>query len=110
MLKTAPTFLFLFSSFLSLLLCISDASSNTTNKMLAVFAFGDSTIDPGHFHTLFRGDHLPYGCDFPNHTPTGRFSNGKILTNYMVNMLGIKSLSPAYLDPGINDGICSLMV
>ncbi|MED6156792.1 hypothetical protein PIB30_017786 [Stylosanthes scabra] len=74
--------------------------------MSALFAFGDSTIDPGNnngLHTLFRGDHLPYGCDFPNHTPTGRFSNGKISTDYIVDMLGIKSLLPAYLDHGIND-------
>ncbi|MED6158562.1 hypothetical protein PIB30_033781, partial [Stylosanthes scabra] len=75
--------------------------------MSAVFAFGDSTIDPGNnndFPTLFRGNHVPYGCDFPNHTPTGRFSNGKISTDYIVDMLGIKSLLLAYLDHGINDG------
>ncbi|MED6156794.1 hypothetical protein PIB30_017788 [Stylosanthes scabra] len=75
--------------------------------MSAVFAFGDSTIDPGNnndFQTLFRGNHVPYGCDFPNHIPTGRFSNGKISTDYIVDMLGIKSLLPAYLDHEMNDG------
>ena len=74
--------------------------------MSAVFAFGDSTIDPGNnnrFNTLLRSDHLPYGRDFPNHVPTGRFSNGKIATDYLVHILGIKDLLPAYLDPRVCD-------
>ncbi|KAJ1375431.1 SGNH hydrolase superfamily [Sesbania bispinosa] len=78
----------------------------TASSVSAVFAFGDSTIDSGNnnrFNTLFRGDHFPYGRDFPNHTPTGRFSNGKIATDFLTHMLGIKDLLPAYLDPHLTD-------
>ncbi|KAJ1401173.1 SGNH hydrolase superfamily [Sesbania bispinosa] len=81
-------------------------SAIASSSVSAVFAFGDSTIDSGnnnHFNTLFRGDHYPYGRDFPNHIPTGRFSNGKISTDYLTHMLGIKDLLPAYLDPHLTD-------
>ncbi|PIA39606.1 hypothetical protein AQUCO_02600214v1 [Aquilegia coerulea] len=73
----------------------------------AVFAFGDSTLDPGnndHIGTiLFRGDHLPYGRDLPHHAASGRFSNGKLMLDFVVSNLGLKNLLPAYLDRGVND-------
>ncbi|KAK7300498.1 hypothetical protein RJT34_11343 [Clitoria ternatea] len=98
------------SSFLVLVLFFSLCLSNlatASNNVSAVFAFGDSTIDSGNnngFHTLFRSDHLPYGCDFPHHVPTGRFSNGLIATDYLTHILGIKDVLPAYLDPLVTDG------
>ncbi|KQK05816.1 GDSL esterase/lipase At2g31550 [Brachypodium distachyon] len=70
----------------------------------AVFAFGDSTLDPGNnnrFTTLVRADHAPYGRDFPGAVPTGRFSDGKLITDYIVSALGIKDLLPAYHAPGL---------
>ncbi|CAL0320333.1 unnamed protein product [Lupinus luteus] len=78
------------------------ASYNIT----ALFAFGDSTMDAGnnnHFNTLLRSDHLPYGRDLPQHVPKGRFSNGKLSTDYLANILGLKELLPAYLNPNITD-------
>lgn len=48
-------------------------------------------------------DHLPYGRDFPTHIPTGRFSNGKLTTDYLVSNLGIKEFLPAYLDHRLTD-------
>ncbi|XP_019418505.1 PREDICTED: GDSL esterase/lipase At2g40250-like [Lupinus angustifolius] len=81
-------------------------STSSSSNVSAIFAFGDSTIDSGNnnrFRTLFRGDHLPYGRDFPSHFPTGRFSNGKIAIDYLANILGIKDLLPAYLDPHLTD-------
>ncbi|XP_062232677.1 GDSL esterase/lipase At2g40250-like [Phragmites australis] len=65
----------------------------------AVFAFGDSTLDPGNnnrLNTLVRADHAPYGRDFPGGEATGRFSDGKLITDYIVESLGIKDLLPAY--------------
>lgn len=53
--------------------------------------------------TFFRGDHVPYGRDFPGHVPTGRFSNGKISTDYLANIVGIKDVLPAFLDPHVTD-------
>ncbi|KAL5974972.1 hypothetical protein ACLOJK_031648 [Asimina triloba] len=77
------------------------------NNISAIFAFGDSTIDPGnnnYIGTWLRSDHLPYGRDLEEgHIPTGRFSNGKLITDFLVSSLGLKDLLPAYLDPMVAD-------
>lgn len=68
-------------------------------NITAVFAFGDSTLDTGnnnHLHTLFRADHVPYGRDLPNHRPSGRFSDGRLITDFLVSDLGLKKLLPPY--------------
>ncbi|CAA0825239.1 GDSL esterase/lipase [Striga hermonthica] len=75
-------------------------------NVTAVFAFGDSILDPGnnnHIPTLFRSNHPPYGVDFPGRIPTGRFSDGKLPADLLVDHLGIKPLLPAYLDPALTD-------
>ncbi|KAE9608068.1 putative triacylglycerol lipase [Lupinus albus] len=90
-----------FSSFLSLP-PLTSASYNVT----ALYAFGDSTVDAGnnnHFNTPLRSDHLPYGRDLPQHDPTGRFSNGKLSTDYLANILGLKELLHAYLNPNVTN-------
>ncbi|XP_031387095.1 GDSL esterase/lipase At2g40250-like [Punica granatum] len=72
----------------------------------AIFAFGDSTLDPGnnnHIGTLFVSNHLPYGRDFPGHIPTGRFTNGRLVTDILISQLGLKQFLPAYLDPALKD-------
>ncbi|XP_058075078.1 GDSL esterase/lipase At2g40250-like [Magnolia sinica] len=73
----------------------------------AIFAFGDSTIDAGnndYITTWLRSNHVPYGRDLTEvPVPTGRFSNGKLITDFLVSALGLKSLLPAYLDPMITD-------
>lgn len=49
-----------------------------------IITFGDSTVDVGnndYIHTLFKADFPPYGRDFKNHRPTGRFCNGKLSTD-----------------------------
>ncbi|KAI4379179.1 hypothetical protein MLD38_005508 [Melastoma candidum] len=92
----------LFLSFPSSMARTLSSSSNIT----AVFAFGDSTLDPGnnnYIPTAFRGDHSPYGRDFPGHRPTGRFSNGRLATDFIVSSLNIKNLLPPYLDPNLPD-------
>ncbi|XP_074269881.1 GDSL esterase/lipase At5g45960-like [Silene latifolia] len=81
--------------------------SNSSNNTLAVFVFGDSTVDPGnnnHIETYFRSDHSPYGIDYPNHIPTGRFSNGMLATDLIASYAGIKQSIPAYLDPSLSLG------
>lgn len=37
------------------------------------------------------------------HVATGRFSNGKLITDFLVSKLGLMDLLPAYLDPMINN-------
>ncbi|KAI3797340.1 hypothetical protein L1987_32596 [Smallanthus sonchifolius] len=41
--------------------------------------------------------------DFMGGKPTGRFSKGKTLADYMVDKLGVKDYLPAYLDPFLQD-------
>ncbi|KAK9283227.1 hypothetical protein L1049_011463 [Liquidambar formosana] len=92
---------FSLSSLLSLPL-LTTANPSTT----AIYAFGDSLADSGnnnHIPTLFRSDHPPYGRDFPGHVPSGRFSDGKLATDFLASSLGIKELLPAYLDPLVTD-------
>ncbi|KAF9625918.1 hypothetical protein IFM89_027786 [Coptis chinensis] len=84
---------------------------NFKPSVLAILVFGDSTVDPGNNNyigtALFRSDFPPYGEDFLNHIPTGRFTNGKLTTDYIASHLGIKEYVPPYLD--ITLGVEELM-
>ncbi|KAJ0963178.1 hypothetical protein J5N97_028300 [Dioscorea zingiberensis] len=66
----------------------------------AVIIFGDSVMDVGnnnHLLTLVKANFPPYGRDFTHHSPTGRFCNGKLASDYTVENLGFTSYPPAYL-------------
>lgn len=68
----------------------------------ALFVFGDSTVDAGnndYLVTLAKSNFPPYGRDFIDHKPTGRFSNGRLATDFIAAALGLKEALPAYLDP-----------
>ncbi|KAL2321099.1 hypothetical protein Fmac_030068 [Flemingia macrophylla] len=72
----------------------------------AMYVFGDSTVDPGNnnfINTAFKSNFPPYGRDFLNQAPTGRFTNGKLSTDFMASYLGLKELLPPYLDPNLSD-------
>ena len=63
-----------------------DFKTPKNTSITSIFIFGDSTVDPGnndYVKTLFRSNFLPYGIDFPNHTPTGRFTNGRLPTDFI---------------------------
>lgn len=50
-----------------------------TESARTFFVFGDSLVDNGnnnYLATTARADSPPYGIDYPTHQPTGRFSNG----------------------------------
>nr|KYP51825.1 GDSL esterase/lipase At5g22810 family [Cajanus cajan] len=67
----------------------------------ALFIFGDSVVDVGnnnHLYTIVKSNFSPYGRDFKNHTPTGRFCNGKLATDYTAENLGFTTYQPAYLN------------
>lgn len=78
-----------------------------TQPVSAVYVFGDSTVDPGNNNyirtALFRANHQPYGEDFPEKVPTGRFSDGRIAPDYIAKSLGLKDLIPAYLNRSVSD-------
>ncbi|KAL5575329.1 hypothetical protein UlMin_017028 [Ulmus minor] len=92
---------------LCLFIVISKAKADQrpqNNKASAVFVFGDSTVDPGnnnYVSTIFKSNFLPYGRDFPDHQPTGRFSNGRLTTDYIASYVGVKEYVPPYLDPNL---------
>ncbi|RCV20675.1 hypothetical protein SEVIR_4G073200v4 [Setaria viridis] len=69
----------------------------------AVISFGDSTIDVGNNNYLpravFKADYAPYGENFVRQEPTGRFSDGKIVTDITAETLGFESYAPPYLSP-----------
>ncbi|XP_072957845.1 GDSL esterase/lipase EXL3-like [Typha angustifolia] len=86
--------------FLWLVQASAHPSNQTTPKVPAVIAFGDSIVDPGNNNVLkspIRCDFPPYGQDFVGHKATGRFSNGKIPTDFIASGLGVKELLPPYL-------------
>ncbi|CAL9213994.1 unnamed protein product [Arabidopsis halleri] len=91
---------------------------NVTNINVSMFpailVFGDSTIDTGnnnYIKTYIRANFPPYGCNFPGHNATGRFSNGKLIPDFIASLMGIKDTVPPFLDPHLSDsdiltGVC----
>ncbi|KAL5063646.1 hypothetical protein RYX36_025383 [Vicia faba] len=70
----------------------------------ALIAFGDSVLDTGnnnYIPTIVKSDFKPYGKDFIGGKATGRFSNGKIPSDFLAEYFGIKELVPPYLDPNL---------
>ncbi|KAJ1386260.1 SGNH hydrolase superfamily [Sesbania bispinosa] len=75
-------------------------------KFSSILVFGDSTVDTGnnnYINTLGKGNHLPYGRDFPGHVATGRFSNGKLVIDFLASALNLKDTVPPFLDPNLPD-------
>ncbi|CAN4117173.1 unnamed protein product [Withania somnifera] len=73
--------------------------SNGDPLIPALCIFGDSVVDVGNnsLSTLVKANFPPYGRDFVNHKPTGRFCNGKLATDFTAKYLGFTSYPPAYL-------------
>ncbi|XP_009804685.1 GDSL esterase/lipase At4g26790-like [Nicotiana sylvestris] len=79
--------------------------AKTNAKIPAIIVFGDSSVDSGnnnYIQTIARSDFMPYGRDFAGGRPTGRFSNGRITTDFISEAAGLKPTVPAYLDPAYN--------
>ncbi|CAL5205785.1 unnamed protein product [Lathyrus oleraceus] len=91
------------------------AFAATTNPAYpAVFAFGDSIFDTGNNNnlaTLSKCNNPPYGRDFYGGQATGRFGNGRVLSDLITASLGVKDTLPAFLNPALSDkdlptGVC----
>lgn len=66
--------------------CGSDQT--LSSRTAALFIFGDSTVDPGnnnHITTIpeNQAHYEPYGKNGFFETPTGRFSDGRIIVDYI---------------------------
>ncbi|XP_019709255.1 GDSL esterase/lipase EXL3 isoform X2 [Elaeis guineensis] len=76
-------------------------TKNGTAPMVpAVIVFGDSIVDTGNnnvLETIVKCNFPPYGQDFINHQPTGRFSNGKVPSDFIASAMGVKELVPPYI-------------
>ncbi|NP_001132708.1 GDSL esterase/lipase [Zea mays] len=78
------------------------ASAAAGGRPPAMFVFGDSTLDVGNNNYL-AGPGVPqankpyYGIDFPGSVPTGRFSNGYNIADYLAKSMGFASSPPPYL-------------
>ncbi|KAI9082386.1 hypothetical protein K1719_035809 [Acacia pycnantha] len=95
---------FLCMNFLCILLPLLVIGTGAA-KVPAVIVFGDSSVDAGnnnYIPTVARSNFEPYGRDFQGGKPTGRFSNGRIPTDFISEALGVKPYIPAYLDPKYN--------
>ncbi|KAL6564330.1 hypothetical protein OROMI_015780 [Orobanche minor] len=91
---------------LLLLLFTSQCNSKTIPIFPTILVFGDSSVDTGNNNyiiTPFRGDHPPYGIDFPGRVPTGRFSNGKLVPDILAALMGLKESVPPFLKPNLSD-------
>ncbi|XP_028767296.1 GDSL esterase/lipase At5g45960-like [Neltuma alba] len=81
---------------------VGSSSSSKNVSGLALYIFGDSTVDPGNnnnINTALKSNFPPYGRDLPSHVPSGRFTNGKLATDYIASYAGVKKeFMPPYLD------------
>ncbi|XP_050225891.1 GDSL esterase/lipase At5g33370-like [Mercurialis annua] len=92
------------TSSIILALAIVLAALATQSEARAFFVFGDSLVDNGnnnYLATTARADSPPYGIDFPTHRPTGRFSNGLNIPDFIGQAIGSDFLLP-YLNPELN--------
>ncbi|CAN4103683.1 unnamed protein product [Withania somnifera] len=102
-----------YNTLISVILLIMTRTS-LAGKVPAIIVFGDSSVDSGNNNqipTVLKSNFEPYGRDFYNKKPTGRFCNGRIPPDFISEAFGLRPFVPAYLDPAytISDfarGVC----
>ena len=55
-------------------------------NVTSLLVFGDSSVDPGNnnfLSTTMKSNFPPYGKDFFNARPTGRFCDGRLATDFI---------------------------
>ncbi|KAG8376275.1 hypothetical protein BUALT_Bualt09G0046300 [Buddleja alternifolia] len=87
---------------LVLVLCFSSIGVSAEKKSV-FFIFGDSTVDPGNNNYIEtipenQANHKPYGQNGFFKDPTGRFSDGRIIVDFLAEY-GKLPIIPPYLDP-----------
>ncbi|XP_024518509.1 GDSL esterase/lipase At4g28780 [Selaginella moellendorffii] len=86
---------------LTFLISVAAAGSASRSKAKAMFVFGDSLVDAGNnnfINSIARANFAPNGIDFPNSAATGRFCNGKIISDLLSDYMGTPPILPV-LDP-----------
>lgn len=70
-------------------------------NVTSLLVFGDSSVDPGNNNVLstnVKSNFPPYGKDFFNARPTGRFCDGRLATDFIAEAMGFGETVPAFLD------------
>ncbi|KAK7278640.1 hypothetical protein RJT34_23674 [Clitoria ternatea] len=103
-------FSFLCLPLLLILLKGLEAEGHLQREHKKLFVFGDSYVDSGNIRKGFANSwKVPYGTTFPG-KPVGRFSDGRVFSDYIARYLGLKSpipyrlrkLMPQHLKYGMN--------
>ncbi|GLJ10869.1 hypothetical protein SUGI_0136920 [Cryptomeria japonica] len=68
---------------------------------VGLFIFGDSTVDPGNNNYIstvpqFRADHPPYGNNGFFDSPTGRFSEGRVIVDFIAEYAKLPLIPPFF--------------
>ncbi|GMI74207.1 hypothetical protein like AT1G29660 [Hibiscus trionum] len=74
--------------------------ANAVPQVPCYFIFGDSLSDNGNNNKLVTSakvNYSPYGIDFPQR-PTGRFSNGRTMHDFIVKLLGFEDYMPPFTE------------
>ncbi|KAK8506389.1 hypothetical protein V6N13_016407 [Hibiscus sabdariffa] len=85
-----------------LALCCLPSKASAKPQVPCYFVFGDSLSDNGNNNdlaTLAKVNYPPYGIDFPR-GPTGRFSNGRNMQDFIVERLGFEDYVPPFAELG----------
>ncbi|KAJ0986163.1 hypothetical protein J5N97_004519 [Dioscorea zingiberensis] len=102
--SSCTNILYLLFTFIVFVLPTS-AQQSTGACFTSIISFGDSISDTGNLIFALNNSHrvnrLPYGETFFHH-PTGRFSDGRLIADFIANELGLPLLTP-YL-PYYGDG------
>ncbi|KAL3501821.1 hypothetical protein ACH5RR_036270 [Cinchona calisaya] len=86
-----------FSHAWTLLVCSVSFRHSSGYKVPSIYVFGDSIFDAGNNHyNKFCGaqaDFPPYGSSFFHH-PTGRFTNGRTVADFLSQFIGLPLQKP----------------
>ncbi|XP_051131117.1 GDSL esterase/lipase 5-like [Andrographis paniculata] len=92
---------------ISFVIILSLIGSEVVSAKNHLFIFGDSTVDPGNNNYIEtipnnRANYKPYGRNGFFSNPTGRFSDGRIIVDFLAEYAELP-LIPAFLDPSGDD-------
>ncbi|KAJ0616292.1 putative carboxylesterase [Helianthus annuus] len=87
-------FLFLIAGNFTPEFTISKSIHHHIKRPTKLFVFGDSYVDTGNNPKSFASSWKPpYGLTFPG-KPAGRYSDGRVFTDYLARFMGIRSPLP----------------
>ncbi|XP_047948693.1 GDSL esterase/lipase At1g29670-like [Salvia hispanica] len=81
------------------ILIIQTLTLTHAQQVPCFFIFGDSQMDNGNNNLLptsAKANYRPYGIDFPGAVPTGRFTNGKNIADFLAELLDFSDPIPPF--------------